>query len=70
MEEINLKEHFKIPTINYISWRLHFDGSNTENYFRAGIIIFLPHGQKLEFAFQLDFECTYNENMLCSSDMM
>lgn len=61
IEEINLEEHFKIPTTSHTPWCLHFDGSNTENSFGARIIIFLPHKEKLEYAFQLDFEFTNNQ---------
>ncbi|CAL2270921.1 unnamed protein product [Prunus armeniaca] len=40
---------------------MYFDGSSTETRSGAGVVIESPHGQRWQFAFQLDFKCTNNK---------
>ncbi|XP_024197604.1 uncharacterized protein LOC112200825 [Rosa chinensis] len=42
-------------------WLLYFDGSSTSDLAGAGIVIESPTGQKHQYAFKLDFNCTNNQ---------
>ncbi|PRQ31678.1 putative ribonuclease H-like domain-containing protein [Rosa chinensis] len=42
-------------------WLLYFDGSSTSDSAGAGIVIESPTGQKHQYAFKLDFNCTNNK---------
>ena len=42
-------------------WILKFDGSSTEKFTRAGIVIISPKGIKITLSFNLAFKCTNNQ---------
>ena len=42
-------------------WILKFDGSSTEKFVGAGIIIISPKGIKTTLSFNLVFKCTNNQ---------
>ena len=42
-------------------WVLKFDGSSTENFARAGIVIISLKGIKTTISFNLVFKCTNNQ---------
>ncbi|CAL2277577.1 unnamed protein product [Prunus armeniaca] len=42
-------------------WTMYFDGSSTETRYGARVVIESPQGQRWQFAFQLDFNCTNNQ---------
>ena len=51
----------EIGNVECKAWRLIFDGSKTDTYVGAGIVIISPFGKKTMFSFQLDFLCTNNQ---------
>ncbi|XP_024164578.1 uncharacterized protein LOC112171663 [Rosa chinensis] len=64
--EIEDMENVEIDTaqvgqLYHEPWLLYFDGSSTSDSAGAGIVIKSPTGQKHQYAFKLDFNCTNNQ---------
>ena len=51
----------RIHEVERWPWVIKFDGSSTENYARAGIVIISPKGIKTTLSFNLAFKCTNNQ---------
>jgi len=48
------------PIVNYVFWKLFFDGSKSNNGAGTGCILVSPKGEKTMLACRLEFECTNN----------
>lgn len=46
--------------VNYLFWKLFFDGSKSNDGVGAGCILVSPEGEKTMLACKLEFECTNN----------
>ncbi|CAL2228343.1 unnamed protein product [Prunus armeniaca] len=52
-----------IYLVHLTPWKLYFDGSKTDISFGAGIVLEEPLGIRHRYSFQLDFQCTNEQNM-------